>query len=85
MKLTENRIDEISADNENDIQDKQKSSEIFGKINYQMIRFIEQTPPLVGIDLINYGPFMKEEIANIPLKNAQILVNERFAEFIEIN
>ncbi|MFX0038245.1 MAG: hypothetical protein ACFFCY_00870 [Promethearchaeota archaeon] len=55
------------------------------KINYTLIRFLKKTPPLVGIDLINYGPFEEEDIANLPQKNAKILILEKFAEKIEIN
>lgn len=51
--------------------------------NYILIKILKNTPPLVGIDLINYGPFKKEDIANIPFKNAIILINEKFAEKIE--
>ena len=51
---------------------------------YILVRFLKKTPPLVGIDLLNYGPFEKEDIANVPLKNANILLNEKTAEKIEI-
>lgn len=53
--------------------------------NYTIIRFLKKTPPLVGIDLINYGPFHKEDIANLPFKNAKILILEKFAEKIDID
>jgi len=52
--------------------------------NYTLIRFIKKAPPLVGIDLINYGPFEENDIANLPFKNAKILIYEKFAEKIEI-
>lgn len=52
--------------------------------DYTLIRFLKKTPPLVGIDLINYGPFEKEDIAYMPSKNAKILLNEKFAEKIEL-
>ncbi|MFX1237389.1 MAG: hypothetical protein ACFFAS_19530 [Promethearchaeota archaeon] len=52
--------------------------------NYVVIRFLKKTPPVVGIDLINYGPYEKEDIAAIPLKNARILVDEKYAELIEL-
>jgi len=55
------------------------------KIIYIPIRFLKNTPPLVGIDLINYGPFEKEDIANIPQQNANILIMEKFAEKIDIS
>ncbi|MFX1419834.1 MAG: hypothetical protein ACFE9N_13025 [Promethearchaeota archaeon] len=55
------------------------------EINYTLIRFLKKTPPLVGVDLINYGPFEAEDVANLPEKNAKILIYEKFAEKIEIN
>ncbi len=54
------------------------------KVDYVLVRFIKKTPPLVGIDLINYGPFAEEDIANLPQKNAKILIIEKFAEKIEL-
>ncbi len=54
------------------------------KINYTLIRFLRTTPPLVGVDLINYGPFKEEDIANLPQENAKILIIEKFAEKIEL-
>lgn len=55
------------------------------KIDYTLIRFLKKTPPLVGVDLINYGPFEKEDIVNLPQKNAKILIYEKFAEEIELS
>lgn len=55
------------------------------EVNYVLIRFLKKTPPLVGIDLLNYGPFEKEDVANLPEKNAKILIFENFAEKIEID
>jgi len=51
---------------------------------YTLIRILEKTPAIVGIDLINYGPFKKEDIAHLPAKNAKILIYEKFAEEIDI-
>ncbi|MHA1291708.1 MAG: DNA replication complex subunit Gins51 [Promethearchaeota archaeon] len=51
-------------------------------IQYVILRFLKETPPLVGIDLLNYGPFEKEDIASIPYKNAKILLTEKFAEIV---
>ncbi|MFX1274688.1 MAG: hypothetical protein ACFFBP_06005 [Promethearchaeota archaeon] len=50
-----------------------------------LLRFLKKTPPLVGIDLKNYGPFEKEDIALIPYKNAKILLSEKFAEKINLS
>jgi len=54
------------------------------QVDFILLRFIKKTPPLVGIDLINYGPFEEEDIAYVPSQNANILVLEKFAEKIEI-
>jgi len=53
--------------------------------NYTLIRFLKKTPPLVGIDLLNYGPFEENDIANLPYKNALILINEKFAEELDVH
>ncbi len=84
---------EISELNESPaIQQDQRSiegdyiaEEIEDKIEYGLIRFLENNPAIVGIDLFNYGPFKKEDVVNLPYKNAVILVNEKIAEFISIN
>ena len=55
------------------------------KYNYTLIRFNEPSPPLVGIDLINYGPFQVNDITNMPYKNAKILIYEKIAEKIELS
>jgi len=52
---------------------------------YTLIRFTSPSPPLVGIDGFNYGPFQENDIANLPYKNAKILIYEKFAEKIDIN
>lgn len=53
-------------------------------IDFMLLRFLKDTPPLVGIDLLNYGPFEKEDIANMPSQNANILIFEKFAEKVEL-
>ncbi|MHA1350061.1 MAG: DNA replication complex subunit Gins51 [Promethearchaeota archaeon] len=55
------------------------------KYDYTLIRFNELSPPLVGIDLINYGPFQVNDITNMPYKNAKILIYEKIAEKIELS
>ncbi len=53
--------------------------------NYTLIRFSDPSPPLVGIDGINYGPFQENDIANLPFKNAKILIYEKLAEEIDVS
>jgi len=52
--------------------------------DYILIRFNNPSPPLVGIDGINYGPFQANDVANMPHKNAKILIYEKLAEKIEV-
>ncbi|TFG22362.1 MAG: hypothetical protein EU533_04370 [Promethearchaeota archaeon] len=60
-------------------------SEVEMDYKYTLIRILKETPELVGYDLNVYGPFYKEDVVNIPEKNAIILVNEKFAERFEIS
>ncbi|MHA2280864.1 MAG: DNA replication complex subunit Gins51 [Promethearchaeota archaeon] len=55
------------------------------QINFILLRFLKKTPPLVGIDLLDYGPFEKEDIALIPSQNANILISEKFAEKVGLS
>jgi len=48
-----------------------------------LIRFLEAVPKFVGIDEITYGPFEKEDIANLPSKIANIIIKKNRAEKIE--
>ena len=75
-------ITNIKAQHEK-IEKDQTSHE--NEYEYALIRFNEPTPPLVGIDLINYGPFKTNDVANMPYKNAKILIYEKIAEKIEIS
>ena len=54
------------------------------QFNYILVKFLKKTPALVGIDLLNYGPFEKENIAFLPYENAKILIFEKFAQNIEL-
>ncbi|MCK4369944.1 MAG: hypothetical protein KAW03_02665 [Candidatus Lokiarchaeota archaeon] len=86
VKIKED-IKEVSISNKKENSLISESNDLIDevKIDYTLVRFLKETPPLVGIDLINYGPFEKEDIANLPKKNANILMNEKFAEKIELN
>ncbi|MCK4479724.1 MAG: hypothetical protein KAV01_04280 [Candidatus Lokiarchaeota archaeon] len=84
--VTKKSIAEVSISNKKEETIVSESNEVIDKekIDYTLVRFLKKTPPLVGIDLINYGPFEKEDIANLPQKNAKILIYEKFVEKIEL-
>jgi hypothetical protein len=69
-----------------DISEKSKiiQTKQLTQYNYTIIRFTSPSPPIVGIDGFNYGPFQEDNIANLPYKNAKILIFEKFAEKIDI-
>ncbi|MBY8984604.1 MAG: hypothetical protein KGD65_06045 [Candidatus Lokiarchaeota archaeon] len=55
------------------------------QIDFILLKFLKKTPPLVGFDLLNYGPFEKEDIAFMPSQNANILISEKFAQKVEVS
>jgi DNA replication initiation complex subunit (GINS family) len=50
---------------------------------YIMIRIIQETSEIIGIDKKSYGPFNIEDIAMLPLENARILIKQGAAIEIE--
>jgi len=49
-----------------------------------VVRFIQDIPEIVGVDLKIYGPFKKEDVASLPLQNAQALEKQGAARVIEV-
>ena len=52
---------------------------IDAKQKMMVLRFVQETPALVGADMKMYGPFHPEDIATLPPENAQILVKQGVA------
>lgn len=50
-----------------------------------IIRFLEDVPSLIGSDMNLYGPFLAEDLASLPIKNAELLVKQGLARLVEIN
>ncbi len=49
------------------------------------IRFIKNIPAIMGADMKSYGPFTAEDVATLPLQNAQILVKQGLAVLVEVS
>ena len=49
------------------------------------IRFIKNIPAIMGADMKSYGPFTAEDVASLPLQNAQILVKQGLAVLVEVS
>jgi len=49
------------------------------------LRFLKDVPEIIGADMQAYGPYKAEDIASLPVENAQILVKQGLAEKIEVS
>jgi DNA replication initiation complex subunit (GINS family) len=49
------------------------------KLN-KLVRFLQAVPRFVGDDLIEYGPFEAEDMANLPVKVSEVLIKNQRAE-----
>jgi DNA replication factor GINS len=49
-----------------------------------LIRFTEEHPQLVGVDLKTYGPFKADDLAALPAENARLIIRKNQAEPIDI-
>lgn len=47
---------------------------------FKEVKFSQDVPEFIGEDMRSYGPYKKGEIVSIPLRNAEILIREKFAE-----
>ncbi len=52
---------------------------------YVSIRILKNMNAIVGADLKTYGPFKAEDVAILPRKNAESLIQHEYAEKISIN
>ncbi|MFX1576914.1 MAG: hypothetical protein ACFFCF_07045 [Promethearchaeota archaeon] len=49
-----------------------------------LIRFLEEHPQLVGVDLKTYGPFKPDDLAALPVENARLIIRKNQAEPVEL-
>ena len=54
------------------------------KMQLVSVRILKEVEQMIGSDSENYGPFKPEDIATIPLENAQTLIMENLAVKIRI-
>ena len=41
-----------------------------------LIRFVRDVPSIIGVDLKAHGPFHREDVANLPVENAESLIRQ---------
>jgi DNA replication factor GINS len=50
----------------------------------RVLRFLKETPVIVGVDMKTYGPFQREDVASVPAENAKILTKQGIAVEVEV-
>ena len=48
-----------------------------------ILRFLRDTPAVIGLDMQVYGPFQKEDVASIPMENARIFLKHGIAKKVD--
>ena len=85
LEAKEPVISEEKKEIKEDAKEEQKTDEAEEepKKEILMIRFLYPVPKFVGKSLEEYGPFDKDDVANIPSELAELLVKKGRAELIE--
>jgi DNA replication factor GINS len=47
------------------------------------LRILENIPALIGVDMNSYGPFFAEDVASLPLENANLLIKQGLGKLVE--
>ena len=55
------------------------------KTELKVVRFLQDIPEIVGVDLKIYGPYKKEDVGSLPKENAQALIMQGAAVQIEVD
>ncbi|MCW1299600.1 MAG: hypothetical protein QXN96_03150 [Candidatus Bathyarchaeia archaeon] len=50
-----------------------------------VVRFLKDIPSIVGLDLKVYGPFKVEDVASLPVENAEALIKRELARKISFS
>lgn len=65
--------------------DSDSATEKIPKKDTKIVRFLYSVPKFVGKELEEYGPFEEEDIANLPLEIAELLIEKGRVEEIKEN
>jgi DNA replication initiation complex subunit (GINS family) len=49
-----------------------------------LVRFLKETPAIIGSDMKTYGPFKPEDIGTVPVENANVLIKQGLAAKLEL-
>lgn len=48
-----------------------------------LVRFLQPIPAIIGADMKTYGPFKAEDVATLPVKNAEVFIQKGLAVAVE--
>jgi DNA replication factor GINS len=65
-------------------QDRKTEAPPSEQIDIAVVRFLQDIPEIVGVDLKIYGPYKKEDVGSLPNQNAQALVRQGAAKVVEV-
>jgi DNA replication factor GINS len=54
------------------------------KAELTVVRFLQDIPEIIGIDLKVYGPYKKEDVGSLPAQNAKALIKQGAAKLVEV-
>jgi len=55
-----------------------------GPMELSVVRFLDNVPEIVGVDLKIYGPYKKEDVGSLPNQNARALIKQGLAKEIDV-
>lgn len=50
-----------------------------------VVRFMQDVPTIIGVDMKAYGPFKSEDVATLPIENARALIKRGAAVEVELH
>ena len=83
-KIIYDNLQQITKQIEKIIQNLNEATTENTKLQEKIIRFIQATPAIIGSDMKIYGPFKLEDIASIPVKNAENLIKREVAKQVDL-
>lgn len=54
------------------------------KSKKRVLRFLKETPAIIGADMKTYGPFKPQDVASVPAENAKVLTRQGVAVEVEV-
>lgn len=68
----------------NDVVNGRFSRAIREQSKKRVLRFLKETPAIIGADMKTYGPFLPQDVASVPIENARVLIKQGVAVEVEV-